>query len=321
MDRAVIVSLVVTILAVAALAMSTWLSSRFGGAVRAHEQAAVERYKGTESQTVQLEQELAAARARAAALEQEVATSRGRTAALEQEVSAARERAVALEQEASKARERSAAIEQAAREANERAARPAPVSTPPSETARTPQLDVAEIKQRLADLGRLVREANARASESSPGSAAEAPRPVQGEGAPEDAPASREAPPSPIVTSLRKYTGTKAAMFILDRTADAPEAGSTISAYLGDAGWSAQTWTWTGVAGIYGVVVLIKEGSDAATQEAASALVEALRSAGFSATKADWPADWRRHRGTLDGPQTPSPTDAPIRIVVGAKPR
>jgi hypothetical protein len=88
---------------------------------------------------------------------------------------------------------------------------------------------------------------------------------------------------------------------------------------LGDAGWVPQTWTWTGVAGILGVVVLIKEVSDPATNEAASALVEALRSAGFNAAKGDWPADWRRHRGVLEGPATPAPTDAPIRIVIGGK--
>ena len=73
--------------------------------------------------------------------------------------------------------------------------------------------------------------------------------------------------------------------------------------------------------GIVGVVVLIKEGSDPATHEAASTVVDALRSAGFNATKGDWPADWRRFRGTLNGPQTPGPTEAPIRIVIGAKAR
>ena len=43
--------------------------------------------------------------------------------------------------------------------------------------------------------------------------------------------------------------------------------------------------------------------------------------AGFNATKGDWPANWGRFRGTLNGPQTPSPTDAAIRIVVGEKAR
>jgi hypothetical protein len=123
------------------------------------------------------------------------------------------------------------------------------------------------------------------------------------------------------VASLRKYAGTKAAVFVLDPVADASAAGSTITASLGDAGWAPQTWKWTGVAGIVGVVVLFKDGSDPATVEAASSLVEALRSAGFNATKGDWPADWRRFRGALDGPQTPGPTEAPIRIVIGAKPR
>jgi len=75
------------------------------------------------------------------------------------------------------------------------------------------------------------------------------------------------------------------------------------------------------VAGIFGVVVLIRDGSDDATNEAGSALVEALRSAGFNVTKGDWPANWGRFRGMLDGPQTPGPTEASIRIVIGAKPR
>jgi hypothetical protein len=307
MDRAMIVSLIATTMAVAALGVTTWLSFRFSGAVRAREHAVIDRYKGMESHSVQVEQDVAAARERAVALEQEV--------------SAARERAVALEQEASTARERAAAFEQAAREANERAAQAARESAAASERARTPRFDAAEIKQRLVDLGKLVREATARAVDPTQGSATETPRPVQGEGTPEGAAASRDGQPSPIVSSLRKYTGAKAAVFVLDQVSDAPVVGSTISAYLSDAGWAPQTWRWTGVAGIFGVVVLIKEGSDPATIEAASTLVEALRSTGFNATKGDWPADWRRFRGALDGPQTPGPTEAPIRIVIGAKPR
>ncbi|MEA2812367.1 MAG: hypothetical protein QOI93_64 [Rhodospirillaceae bacterium] len=316
MDRAMIVSLIATIMAVAALGVTTWLSFRFSGAVRAHEHAVIDRYKGMESHSVQVEQDVAAARLRAAALEQEVSTARGRAVALEQEASTARERAAAFEQAAREANER------AAQAANERAARE---SAAASEKARTPRFDAAEIKQRLVDLGKLVREATTRAVDPTQGSATETPRPVQGpvqgEGIPESAAASRDGQPSPIVSSLRKYAGTKAAVFVLDQVSDAPVVGSTISAYLGDAGWVPQTWKWTGVAGILGVVVLIKEGSDPATVEAASTLVEALRSTGFNATKGDWPADWRRFRGALDGPQTPGPTEAPIRIVIGAKPR
>jgi hypothetical protein len=316
MDRAMIVSLIATIMAVAALGITTWLSFKFSGAVRAHEHAVIDRYKGMESHSVQVEEDVAAARERAVALEQEVSTARERAVALEQEASTARERAVAFEQAAREANER------AAQAANEQAARE---SAAASEKERTPRFDAAEIKQRLVDLGKLVREATARAVDPSQGSTAETPRPVQGpvqgEGTPESAAASRGGQPSPIVSSLRKYAGTRAAVFVLDQVSDAPVVGSTISAYLGDAGWAPQTWKWTGVAGILGVVVLIKEGSDPATVEAASTLVEALRSTGFNATKGDWPADWRRFRGALDGPQTPGPTEAPIRIVIGAKPR
>lgn len=349
MDRAMIVSLAAVVSALAALAITTLLSSRFGAAVRSHEQAALERYNAIESHSAQsaqdvaaarerlvgLEQEVSLARERAAALEQqvsarqgqtealehEVSAARERTAALEQEVSKARERAVALEHEASAARERAVAFEQAAREANERLARATRESAPVSEKPRTSQFDAAEIQQRLADLGKLVREAAGHAADTPPASTPDISPSVPVQAASESVTATRETQPAPIVLTLRKYAGTKAAVFVVQPISDAQAVGSAISTYLSEAGWAPGTWTWTGVAGIFGVVVLIKDGSDPATHEAASVLVEALRSAGFNATKGDWPANWSRFRGMLDGPQTPGPTDAPIRIVIGAKPR
>jgi hypothetical protein len=282
MDRAMVASLVATIVAVAALGITTWLSFRFSGAVRAHEYAAIHRYK----------------------------VEMGKHAAeLEQEVSRARERTLELEQAASRADARAA---QAARE-----------TAAAAEKARTAEIDADEVRKRVAELGKQVREAAARAPDPAPAPVVEAetPPPARQEVAPESAAPSREAEPSPIVASLKKYAGTKAAVYVLDEAPDAPAVGATISGYLGDAGWAPLTWTWTGVGGIVGVVVLIKDGSDPATDEAASAIVEALRSAGFNAAKGNWPADWRRFRGTLNGPQSPGPTEAPIRIVVGARAR
>jgi hypothetical protein len=269
MDKAAMASLIVTIAAAATLGITTWLSSRFSNAVRTHEQAVFDRYRGMEGE---------------------------RVSTLEQQVTAARERAATLEREASAARDRAEAFGQAAREANDRAARADRETAAASAKERAAELDAAEIRQRLAELGTRVREATERA-----------PDPV------------KEAPP--IVASLHKYAGTKAAIFVVDQVFDAPAAGAAISGSLSDAGWAAQTWKWTGVAGISGVVVLVRDGSDSATDEAASALVEQLRASGFSASKADWPGNWRRFRGLLDGPQTPDPTEAAIRIVIGVKPR
>jgi hypothetical protein len=282
MDRAMIVSLVATIVAVAALGITTWLSFRFSGAVRAHEYAAIHRYK----------------------------VEMGKHAA-------------ELEQEVSRSRERTLALEQAASSADARAAQAARETAAAAEKARTAEIDAEEVRKRVAELGKQVREAAARAPDPVPAPtvAAETPPPARQEVAPESAAPSREAEPSPIVASLKKYAGTKAAVYVLDEAPDAPAIAATISGYLGDAGWAPLTWTWTGVGGIVGVVVLIKDGSDPATDEAASALLEALRSAGFNAAKGNWPADWRRFRGTLNGPQTPAPTEAPIRIVVGSRAR
>ena len=280
MDRAMVASLIATIVAVAALGITTWLSFRFAGAVRAHEYAAVHRYK----------------------------VEMGKHAA-------------ELEQEVSRARERTLQLEQAASDADARAAKAARETATAAEKARSAEVDAEEVRKRVAELGKQVREAAARAPEPAPAVAAETPPPAKEQIAPESAPTSREAEPSPIVASLRKYAGTKAAVYVLDEASDAPAVGATISGYLSDAGWAPLTWTWTGVGGIVGVVVLIKDGSDPATDEAASAILEALRSAGFNAAKGNWPADWRRFRGTLNGPQTPGPTEAPIRIVIGAKAR
>ena len=316
MDRAMIVSLVVTILAVSALGITTFLAFRYSGAVRAHEQSTLDRYRGLERQAAQHEREASAAREQVTTLEQQIATARDRTARLEREVSAARDRAAALALEADLARERAAASERAAREATERVAQAPPAGKAAPDAARPPLFDAAEIRRRLADLGKLVKDAATRAPEPAPETAAE-PIPE----APPQTVAVPAPPLPPFVASLQRYAGTPAAIFLLGQISDAPAIGATISADLGQAGWLPQTWTWGGVAGIFGVVVLVRDGSDPATHEAAAALVDALGAAGFNASKGDWPANWGRFRGTLNGPQTPSPTDAAIRIVVGEKAR
>jgi hypothetical protein len=126
---------------------------------------------------------------------------------------------------------------------------------------------------------------------------------------------------SSLVESLAKFAGKKAAIYTLGEAPDAAEAGSLINAALTEAGWVSSTWKWTGVSGIVGLVVLTKEGNDRVIDEAAASIVDALRLAGYNAVKADWPADWSKYRGTLIGPELPLPTEAPIRIVIGAKSR
>src|ERR1700754_1920696 len=89
MDRAVIASLVVVIMAVSALGITTWLSFRANGALRFHEQAVVDQYKKSEDHSVQLEQDLTAARSRAVALEQQLSEVREGAVRQEQEAAAA----------------------------------------------------------------------------------------------------------------------------------------------------------------------------------------------------------------------------------------
>jgi hypothetical protein len=120
---------------------------------------------------------------------------------------------------------------------------------------------------------------------------------------------------------LQQFGGTRVAIYTVDEVPEAADVGSSINMLLTEAGLSSSTWKWAGVSGMAGVVVLTKEGVNPSMDQAAVATVDILRSAGFNAVKANWPtdADWRRFRGTLSGPPTPDPTEAPIRVVIGAR--
>lgn len=290
MDKAVVVSFVATAVAIAALGTTTWLSFRIAGAVRVREQAAFDQYR------------------------------------TEAERNAAR-----IAQEAEAARQRMRELERAAAAADARAGQAANDSATATAKARSAEINAEEVRKRVEELGRAVMAARAReaaarepaAGETAAGdakpremTAAEPSQPASPTALPSTAPA-----PSPVVASLARHTGSSAAIFVLDEARDGNEVGATIGGYLREAGWRESTWTWSGVSGIFGVVVLLKDGSDAATTEAASSVVESLRAAGFNATKGDWPAAWGRYRGTLSGPAAPGPADAPIRIVVGSKAR
>ena len=124
-----------------------------------------------------------------------------------------------------------------------------------------------------------------------------------------------------LVDNLQKFAGTKAAILSVDDAPESAKVGSSINALLTEAGWVSAKWRWAGVSGMTGIVVLTKEGIDPSIDQVAMAAVGVMRSAGFNAVKASWPidADWRRFRGTLSGPNSPAPTEAPIRIVVGAR--
>jgi len=117
---------------------------------------------------------------------------------------------------------------------------------------------------------------------------------------------------------LKKFAGSNAAVYALEEAPDAAKVASSIKEVLAEAGWTSSVWNWKGVTGISGIVVLTKEGKDPTTDEAAAGLVNELRAARFNVLKANWPGDWRRHQGSLFGPEKPDPTAAPIRIVVGA---
>src|SRR5260370_37264631 len=76
MDRAMIVSLIATIMAVSALVVTTWLSFRFSAAVHAHEHAVIDRYKGMYSYSVHDEHGVHSAHSGASTLDHKLSTAR-----------------------------------------------------------------------------------------------------------------------------------------------------------------------------------------------------------------------------------------------------
>lgn len=273
-DRALVISIVVALLAVVAVAVSAFFSVRFAGAIRVEENAAFDRYR----------------------------KEWGRHAA-------------DLQEGAAQATARIAELEKAAVDADQRAAQAGKESASAHERVVLSELEVTKARARIAALEKLVGEARSRPPESEKTESQAAAPAAQ----PEAKPIGPERQKSRIAESLAKFAGAKAAIYTLEEAPEAADVGSSINAILADAGWSSETWRWAGVSGILGVVVLVRTAADPATDATASGLVDALRSDGFNAAKATWPADWRRVRGTLHGPQTPGPADAPIRIVIGAK--
>lgn len=216
-----------------------------------------------------------------------------------------------LQQDAAQAAARIAELERAVGDAGERADRAGRESANARERTAVLEREAGEAKERVATLEKRVEEREARPSAAT--SAAAEP-----DGKPADRAENEKR--TGIAERLAKHAGMKAAVYVIDEVPEAADVGASINAILGDAGWTAATWRWSGVGGILGVVVLVRSGSEPAVDDAASTLVDALRSDGFNAAKATWPADWRRFRGTLShGPLTPAPTDAPIRIVIGSK--
>ncbi len=212
-----------------------------------------------------------------------------------------------LQKEAAAANERSTELEKANAEANSRV-------VAADKRAGDLEKAVEAAKARAADLEKQLAEAKARAhaEESQPAA------PPAGASAPET-----DGQYRPLVEQLKKFAGTKAAIYAVSDAADAADLGAAINAALGKAGWASAVWQWTGVGGMMGVAVLTREGADPAIDQAAAAAVDALRAAGFNAAKAGWPADsdWHRLRGSFSGPPSPDPTDAPIRIVIGSRSR
>lgn len=122
-----------------------------------------------------------------------------------------------------------------------------------------------------------------------------------------------------LVTSLTRFSGTKAAIYILADGLDPNSLGRAINEVLKLANWDAEVWNWMGGGAAGGILVICKNAVDAQVSAACDALVSAFVSVSIDAVRREWPADWRQVGGALTG--NGDPLEAPIRIIIGTKPQ
>jgi hypothetical protein len=124
-----------------------------------------------------------------------------------------------------------------------------------------------------------------------------------------------------LISALSKFAGTNAAIYVLGEGPEPNSLAASISDVLTQSHWEVLSWNWSGAGAATGVVVLFKPGSAVEIEKSCDALANALNSAHIASSKETWPGDWDHFGGMLNGPNQPSPTAAPVRIVVGTKPQ
>jgi hypothetical protein len=120
---------------------------------------------------------------------------------------------------------------------------------------------------------------------------------------------------------LSKYAGAKAAVYVAGEGMEPAGLAGSIIGLLNESHWEAFGWSWVGAVSAAGVIVLYEASSGEEVRAMCAALSASLNSAGVQSDHAAWPGDWASVGGMLNGPQTPRPTSAPIRIIVGNKPQ
>jgi hypothetical protein len=122
-----------------------------------------------------------------------------------------------------------------------------------------------------------------------------------------------------VAGAISGFSGTDAAVMVAGETQEIGSVAQAVAAMLQIAGWKSTSWIWTGVGPFSGINIATKPAASQAEEGAAQALVKALLDAGVAAATMTWPpSNWDTFPGMLSGPQWDK--DAPIRIVIGAKP-
>lgn len=124
-----------------------------------------------------------------------------------------------------------------------------------------------------------------------------------------------------VVEAISGFHGTDAAVMVAGETQEIGNVAGAVVVILRIAGWTTDSWIWTGIGPFTGINVATKSNASSAEESAADALVQVLQDAGLAAAKMSWPpANWDSFGGILNGPPKWD-KDAPIRIVIGAKPQ
>ena len=177
---------------------------------------------------------------------------------------------------------------------------------------------IHESDQKIQEASKAIAEANAKAAEAN--QIAEQERLARLKLEAKLAPRSISSEQALAIFSIAKtFPGTTADIFVPGTTTDASTIANFLLNCLRQASWNVESWTWSGVGAIAGVIIFTDDNADSATINAAIALNGVLLKSGITSTIQKWPGSWDQFGGMLNGP--PFTADkAKMRIVVGDKP-
>jgi hypothetical protein len=109
-------------------------------------------------------------------------------------------------------------------------------------------------------------------------------------------------------------------VWVASESQETANLATVLARLFQQAGFNVQLWTWSGVTGMTGVLIFTPASTPIETAKLAELIATSLNQVGLAAARQQWPVDWDKFGGMLNGPVFQANEAAPIRLVVGSKP-